>query len=342
MPSIGIRNNIARIGSELNQYQEYFKRVLADGGTIYDRQSAIDLYNYLKANNLLTTPLALPASSGKTSKLYSLLPETGAGDFAVSRAGTTATRVNSSGYIESVEANIPRIDFRDGVANLLVEPAATNTCQHPPTMNKERIDIIPSSEKSPANLNDAYKIIETETTGEHRVFHGVPINTGTSYVFSFYIKKGEREVVQTYGSSGVNGINIRVNLNTGTITGGSGTVLNVGNGWWRISSSATATATGGGYVWIVLHNGSTVNYAGDGTSGFHIWGLQFEVGTSATSYIPTTTEAQTRNADVITVTPPSGVTKITEFKADNTTTEITTIPAIYQINNGRFTKIIME
>ena len=58
------------------------------------------------------------------------------GDFDLTRA-TTATRVNSSGLIESVASGLPRIDFLGGTGQILLEPASTNTClftpnAHPP------------------------------------------------------------------------------------------------------------------------------------------------------------------------------------------------------------------
>jgi hypothetical protein len=43
-------------------------------------------------------------------------------------------------------------------------------------------------------------------------------------------------------------------------------------------------------------------YTGDGTSGVYIWGCQAEEGSYSTSYIPTTSAAVTRNADVISKT----------------------------------------
>ena len=71
--------------------------------------------------SLIVTPNAY-----KTSKLYSVVPNTTLGDMDVVRA-TTATRVNSAGLIESVALNIPRIDYTNGSCpSILVEPQRTN------------------------------------------------------------------------------------------------------------------------------------------------------------------------------------------------------------------------
>ncbi len=72
--------------------------------------------------------VALIPSGTKASKLYSVLPANGDGDFTHSR-GSTATRVNKDGFIESVATNVPRLDYPliDGVAQdcpaLLLEPS---------------------------------------------------------------------------------------------------------------------------------------------------------------------------------------------------------------------------
>ena len=71
-------------------------------------------------------------SGYKAGKLYSVIPNSGAGDFTHTRNGT-ATRVNSQGLIETVNANVPRLDypFIDGVVqdcpHLLLEPQRTNS-----------------------------------------------------------------------------------------------------------------------------------------------------------------------------------------------------------------------
>ena len=54
--------------------------------------------------------IALIPSGTKASKLYSVLPANGNGDFTHSR-GSTATRINKDGLIESVANNVPRLDY---------------------------------------------------------------------------------------------------------------------------------------------------------------------------------------------------------------------------------------
>ena len=71
--------------------------------------------------SLIVTPNAV-----KAGKLYSIVPTNGTGDLDVVRA-TTATRVNSAGLIESVGANIARLDYSNrSCPSILVEPQRTN------------------------------------------------------------------------------------------------------------------------------------------------------------------------------------------------------------------------
>ena len=77
---------------------------------------------------LSDSSIALLPDGGKASKLYSLIPSNGTGDFTVVRALDTATRVDENGLIVPVLANVPRIDFAEGTGcgSLLVEPTREN------------------------------------------------------------------------------------------------------------------------------------------------------------------------------------------------------------------------
>jgi hypothetical protein len=98
-----------------------------------------------------------------------------------------------------------------------------------------------------------------------------------------------------------------INLETGATVANSGIVagsLKVerfggigadGFNWWRISYATTNTTLEGLYI----ENGGTVSGA---ITAFLIWGAQFEVGSFATSYIPTTTGTLARGADVCSIT----------------------------------------
>jgi hypothetical protein len=86
------------------------------------------------------------------------------------------------------------------------------------------------------------------------------------------------------------------------VQAGTVSVTNVGNGWYRISASGASTFTGLNVIWIVLSNGTTINYTGNGYSGLYIWGAQVEAGSFATSYIPTVASQVTRSPDSASMT----------------------------------------
>ena len=145
------------------------------------------------------------------------------------------------------------------------------------------------------------------------------ITAGQTVTTSLFVKQKPGAArhfrIQT-ASAGTNGFAAYFNLTTGTValqtaalgTGtavtNSATITPVGNGWYRISASGTvdpaATSVSGIGFMQDTPSGSAA-YTGDGTSGLYIWGAQVEVGAFPTSYIPTTTTALTRSADVASV-----------------------------------------
>jgi hypothetical protein len=90
-----------------------------------------------------------------------------------------------------------------------------------------------------------------------------------------------------------------------TVTAG---IENYGNGWYRCRCTNTCISTGTGAngisIALIETSGATriPTFTGTTTDVLYGWGAQTETGSMATSYIPTTTAAATRNAEVISVT----------------------------------------
>ena len=255
--------------------------------------------------------LLLTPNANATSKVYSIIPTNGNGDFTGTRA-TTATRVNSSGLIESAAINMIRRDYSlGGCPNILLEPQRTNLNLHTEDLtnaywNKFQSSVTGNAAIAPSGNLTADKIVEDTTTNSHSVFiGGLILSIGQSLTRSVYLKADGRSwVALAIMESGVFH-RAYFNLSNGTIGNvGAGVTASIepaANGYYRciITRVLTTTNPSGFAIELASANG-TISYLGNGTSGVLVWGAQIEVGAYATSYIPTTTSSVTRNADSIT------------------------------------------
>jgi hypothetical protein len=231
------------------------------------------------------------------------------------RTGATATCVNSNGFIEIKAADTPRFDFNPVTLvckGLLIEESRGNLILHSQDFASAAWTrtnaTIGTSTNSPEGISNGQFLAETTTNGVHRTFvtSSISVANAVSYTLSIYVKGNNRSYIRL-GDGNVAGSECFFDISNGTVfsTGAAATatsIVDAGNGWYRCSVTYTTTSTFAAPALFISTDGTTISYAGNVNNGVYIWGAQLEAGAFATSYIPTTTTALTRNADVATMT----------------------------------------
>lgn len=232
----------------------------------------------------------------------------------VTRALNTATRVNSSGFVETINANLPRFDYDPATLQckgLLIEEARSNLFlysdqfdQFPWAVGDASVTV--NSVNSPSGTQNADTLVENSATGVHFIYASVASQPAGSYTFSVYVKANGRSkfrLQQNDTTAYAVLFDIAAQTTTPIAGGATGVITPAGNGWFRCSMTYTTTVPISLLNVIYLADGSgSISYQGDDTSGVYLWGAQLEAGAFATSYIPTTTTSVTRNADVVAMT----------------------------------------
>jgi len=238
--------------------------------------------------------IALIPSGVNDGTLYSVLPVNGNGDFTHTR-GSTATRVNKDGLIESVATNVPRLDYplTNGVVgdcpHLLLEPSSTNVIQ-----NSEITSTWTYTEYGSGSAG-------TITTGKTDMFGGTnavqidfpsdaenvsftfgqttsSISSG-SVSLSLYIKLVESNAKTLQFRASSNAVSL-INVNSTDFVRYEMTGTKNSSEAFNVKLRPSAGTSGGGFSIIVCHP-------------------QEEAGSYPTSYIPTNGETNgvTRSAD---------------------------------------------
>lgn len=250
-----------------------------------------------------------PATLGFDFLGESLAPQFGDAPITFTRAGATATRVNAQGLIETVAADTPRFDY-DPVTKaprgLLREQARTNSYLRSAEFDnaawtKSGVTITANQATAPDGTVSMDRV--DHPGGNGHVHQSVATVAGQRWSKSVFAKAGTLNTIVFEFNDGGVFFTCTFNLATGVSSGSSGNAVRMedwGGGVYRCIGSRTWTNNGNvGTTYIGAYGASAAG-------NLFLWGAQAEQGNDASSYIPTTSAAVTRQTDVADITDISG------------------------------------
>lgn len=160
--------------------------------------------------------------------------------------------------------------------------------------------VVSNAAIAPDGTLTADKIVPSTAIGGKARYFLFAGSVSTTYTASVFVKAGGYQYASITLENSAFGTNARgtnVDLSIGKITsistdeGANATITDAGNGWYRISVTATSLGSGGSYVIAVkvsnpVTGSSAAGFAGDGTSGVYAWGAKVDVGSVAAPYTP--------------------------------------------------------
>ena len=274
----------------------------------------------------MITPAYSPTATERVLPRLALDFTTGVLDsrVTVTRALNTATRVNSSGFIESVNADIPRFDY-DPVTflpkGLLIEETRSNLHRQSEAFSSPwtttRASVVSAAVQAPSGVNSVIAFTEDATNNfSHELYQNTTkAASAITYTYSLYVKKAGRDwICVTIWDNSANGNRFWFNVNTGAkgstttfgtpFTSATYDIVAAQAGFYKIFMTLTSNTATNLAVTLYSTNAdnSTAPAVALNAAGLYVYGSQLEAGAFATSYIPTTTTRLTRNADVVSMT----------------------------------------
>lgn len=226
------------------------------------------------------------------------------------RAANTATRINSSGLVETMSADQPRFDHDPATGlpqGMLIESTATNLLQQSsdwtvsPWSKPAQITWDGTTYATAPDGTNTAKQITVTSGASASVAQGIA--NATNRTVSLWLRAGNLNSFSV-GAFDAGGTNWGNNGDsTCSIISGPGSVTQQVGGLWSITGLSTTQWTrvqvfrSSSYGALLVYPGGTGTVTGTG----FMWGMQMEAGNRASSLIPTTTSTATRNPDICTI-----------------------------------------
>ena len=214
----------------------------------------------------------------------------------LTRSANTATYINSSGYVTTAAQNVARFDYDpttlaakglliegQGINLALYSESFTNVTYSNDNSSGTNPVVTSVSVTNPANGSNANQIVFSRgSSGFSRTTQGIVGVTSSVYTMSVWMRT----------VTGTSNVGLRLG-------GSAGLNCAVTTTWTRFTHTYTATSTDVNFQ-IMLWN--SISGQTDLTATIYVWGAQLELGSAASSYIPTTTAQVTRNPDLALMT----------------------------------------
>jgi hypothetical protein len=220
-----------------------------------------------------------------------------------------------STYVQTVASAYygPRFDY-DPVTlaprGLLIEEQRVNLLPYSEQFDnagwtRSLVSVTANVTTSPDGTTNADRLTADGSLNPHDIRQTVTY-TAAAYTFSVYAKKDTNDFVQLrFGAAAIAGGNGFANfdLNAGTVgTIGTGlsaaSITPAGNGWYRCTITGTTAAVSSLISLYIVSSATAPSAQGNTlTTSVFLYGAQTELGSFATSYIPTVASTVTRAAD---------------------------------------------
>ena len=231
--------------------------------------------NYGGSGLILVDFGSTTSSSITSNGTYTLFGTYDANNFEIFKTADFVGSVTDISLIEVQQTDIPRLDYTNGTASILLENQSTNLYIYSEPIVNEG----PSSGITYESFNWSLGFSNCVKFGDNSQVsfrYGAIVSQGTEYALSAFVIMDDLSEPIIGGQSSGNDFAFVLG---GSLANNTSPNVNMGYNVWRVSVTATSGSN-------TLNNG-IIKYTTQSSKGFRVVGWQVEQQSYATSYIPT-------------------------------------------------------